>query len=183
MTQTTRYLACLVMLGFASLLIPLRLVQVSGRSMEPTLHPGQRLLLDRLYYRSSGLSFDDIVVVMHNGEEIVKRVKGLPGDQLQMDELSDGTAFRVVNLTRHPELRRPPIYYRHEEVVPPGMIYLIGDNLGLSEDSRRFGPVSQGSVMGVVRNFRFARNIPPPQRAPVTRPPMPPFGRRVGRAG
>ena len=51
MTQTNRYLCCLVMLGAAGMLSPLRLVQVSGSSMEPTLHNGERYLLERRLLR------------------------------------------------------------------------------------------------------------------------------------
>jgi signal peptidase I len=169
LTQTTRYVSCLGVLGLASLLIPLRLVQVTGTSMQPTLRNGQRLLLDRLYYRVSGLAYDDIVVVQHDGDEIIKRVKGLPGDLLQLEVGQDETAFQVENLTRHPEERGPPIFYRREMRLPASSIYVVGDNRWISEDSRRFGPVSLSSVMGVVRRFNFSRVIPEVKR---TRPPF-----------
>src|SRR5207248_785907 len=124
MTQTNRYLCCLVLLGAATLLTPMRLVQVSGASMEPTLHNGERYLLDRLYYRFGGVAYDDVVVINHEGGEIVKRVKGLPGDHLQMYVLSDDARTPVANLTRHPELRRAPRAWLEEFVVPPDMLYV-----------------------------------------------------------
>src|SRR5436305_8921141 len=108
MTQTNRYLCCLVVLGAASMLTPLRLVQVSGASMEPTLRDHQRYLLDRLYYRAGGIGYNDVVVMNHEGGEIVKRVKGLPGDRVRRVLFPSGARDSVINLTRHPEMEKEP---------------------------------------------------------------------------
>src|SRR5438067_1877350 len=83
LAQHNRYMWCLVALGFASMLGPLRLLQVRGASMEPTLHNGRRYVLDRFYYRLNGLHVGDVVVANPDGDEIVKRVVGLPGDRMQ----------------------------------------------------------------------------------------------------
>lgn len=164
MTQTNRYLCCLVVLGAASLLTPLRLVQVTGASMEPTLHNGERYLLDRLYYRFGGIRCDDVIVLNHEGGEIVKRVKGLPGDHLQVYLLADGARMPVVNLTRHPELRPVNPVWQEELVVPPDAVYVVGDNLVVSEDSRKFGPASKKELVGLVRGWNLSRAFPEPVR-------------------
>jgi len=164
MTQTTRYLCCLAALGAASLLTPLRLVQVSGSSMEPTFRNGDRYLLDRFYYRLTGIQYDDVVVLNHEGSEIVKRVKGLPGDHLQLMLLSDDSRIAVVNITRHPELRRPPRLWLEETTVPPNALFVVGDNLAVSEDSRRFGAVPERELLGLVRRFNLVRSFPEPAR-------------------
>jgi type IV secretory pathway protease TraF len=36
------------------------------------------------------------------------------------------------------------------ERIPPGSVYLLGDNAGSSLDSRTFGPVPAGEVVGRV---------------------------------
>jgi signal peptidase I len=164
MTQTNRYLCCLVVLGAASLLTPLRLVQVSGESMEPTLHNHQRYLLDRLYYRAAGIGYNDVVVMNHEGGEIVKRVKGLPGDRVRRVLFPSGARDSVINLTRRPEQENQPHYWLDDEmVVPPGKLYVVGDNLQVSDDSRRFGPVPIEEMVGLVRRWNLSRVFAEPE--------------------
>jgi len=176
MTQTNRYLCCLVALGAFSLLTPLRLVQVTGASMEPTLHNHDRYLLDRFYYRFGGIQYDDVVVLSHDGGEIIKRVKGLPGDHLQMYVLSDGGRMPVVNLTRHPEARRRDPVWANEVVVPPNTLYVVGDNLIVSEDSRRFGPAPDTELVGLVRDWNLSRSFSEPVRDVGRQPRSPQAG-------
>jgi signal peptidase I len=168
MRQQQRYFWCLLGLCAASLLLPFRLLQVNGHSMEPTLRNGERYLLDRFYYRLGGLRVGDLVVVQHNGEQLVKRVKGLPGDVLQFHRGG------ITNVTATTGTRRAPVLGRAEEAVEPGRLYLIGDNFNHSEDSRswRIGQVPESEVIGIVRRFTLGRTFPEP--AP------PPAGRRVG---
>jgi hypothetical protein len=45
-----------------------------------------------------------------------------------------------------------PTYRLSTFTVPPGTIYLVGDNTSASIDSRHFGPVAISSIMGWVRN-------------------------------
>lgn len=166
------------MLGLFSLLLPLRILQVNGNSMEPTLRHGQRYLLDRFYFRLSGLQDGDLVVVNQGAEQIVKRLKALPGETLQVTRDWDGTVALVENVTRNPERRRPIGWRRTEFVVPPGHIYVLGDNLWRSEDSRRLGPIPVSGIIGVVRTFALARSFPEPPRRPRPRwsrdmPPIP----------
>jgi signal peptidase I len=190
MSQTNRYLCCLGILGLMSLLLPLRMLQISGNSMEPTLHHGQRYLLDRFYYRLGGLEYGDIVVAQHGPEEIVKRVKGLPGDLLQADELPGGMLVNLVNVTRQPGVRRRSKRLRlWEQPVPEGTVFLVGDNLIVSDDSRRFGPVFIRDVAGVVRRLDLSRYFPEPVGRPlpppirqVVMPPSPDRG-TVGQPG
>ena len=168
MRQQQRYFWCLLGLCAASLMLPFRLLQVNGHSMEPTLRNGERYLLDRFYYRLGGLRVGDLVVVQHNGEQLVKRVKGLPGDLLQYGPNG------ITNLTATTGTRRAPVPQRGEELVQPGRLYLLGDNFNHSEDSRswRIGQIPQSEVIGIVRRFTLARTFPEPP---------PPTGRRFRR--
>ena len=59
-------------------------VLVVGHSMEPSLLPGDLLILDRQAYRDASPARDDVVVVWHHGERMVKRVVGLPGEEVEV---------------------------------------------------------------------------------------------------
>jgi signal peptidase I len=93
--------------GVASVLLAARAftVEVSGRSMVPTLEPGDWLLA----VRAGRIERGDLVVVRHPGRDLdlVKRVAGLPGERDlgpdlyvvvgdNPDESTDGRAFGPV---------------------------------------------------------------------------------------
>lgn len=107
------------------------LVTVSGRSMEPTLWHGDRVLVRR---SSLGGVRPGRVVVIAAGPErgwIVKRAVAVPGDPLPRAEV-------------------PALATRPERVVPPGRLVVLGDNRMVSLDSRRLGYVSAQQLKGVV---------------------------------
>ena len=57
-------------------------VIVSGDSMIPTLKDKELLLLNKINYRFNDIKRFDIVVINHDGKEIIKRVIGLPGESI-----------------------------------------------------------------------------------------------------
>ena len=61
-----------------------RLTLVSGDSMLPTLRSGDLLLVNKRAYEQLEPNRDDIVVARYAGGLIVKRVVGLPGEELEV---------------------------------------------------------------------------------------------------
>lgn len=63
---------------------------VIGDSMEPSLHNGQEILMNRILYRISMPKRGDVIVFLPNGNQnthfYVKRVVGLPGETVQIRE-------------------------------------------------------------------------------------------------
>jgi signal peptidase I len=57
---------------------------VSGDSMLPTLRPGDWLLYERGAYRDTLPLRGDIVIARHRNELIVKRIVGLPGEEIEL---------------------------------------------------------------------------------------------------
>jgi signal peptidase I len=147
-----------LVLGAALLVAPFRAVRVVGSSMFPTLHDGQQVLVDRAYYRLTGLFRYDLVVVRHNGENWVKRLVGLPGDRLALAYGPEGGIDGVVNLQSG--LTSPPSAV--VVTVPPGQLYIVGDNLPVSKDSRTVGPIPLAELIGVVRSPTMGRVFPWP---------------------
>ena len=142
-------------------------------SMEPTLLPGQRVLVNRLAYDFGSPHRGDIVVfhppavlscrvnvpadepcpqsnTTPSSQYFVKRVIGLPGDRLSISgghPVINGTA-----LTNEPYIA-PCIGsvscdMTHTIVIPPGEYYMLGDNRGDSDDSRYWGPVPRSWIIG-----------------------------------
>jgi signal peptidase I len=115
---------------------PLQPVFVLGSSMAPALKDHEVHWATRNFdsvYRG------DVVLVEHEGSQLVKRVAGLPGDEV--------TRYYYLGAWTLPELRVTQNYYEHRHLpkqtirVPENSIYLLGDNGNVSVDSRNFGPV------------------------------------------
>ncbi|PWY94286.1 LexA/Signal peptidase [Aspergillus sclerotioniger CBS 115572] len=121
-------------------------VQLSeGPSMYPTFSPrGDYLMISRVHKHGRGIQVGDVVRFYHPsflGVNAAKRVIGLPGDFVCRD-----LAFSR-DVGREGEMIQ----------VPEGHIYLGGDNLPWSRDSRNYGPVPMGLINGKI----IARVWPP----------------------
>lgn len=137
-------------------------VQVELSSMEPTLAPGDRLLVDKLTGRWDPYDRGDIVVFDApppydaDGVPYVKRVVGLPGETVMIENGAifiagtDGAPMRLDEPYLHgagPTLPRGAsgdTAWR----VPEDAIFVLGDNRGSSVDSRIFGAISLDRVAG-----------------------------------
>ncbi|MDE1548453.1 signal peptidase I [Jeotgalibaca caeni] len=135
--------------------------QVSGDSMVPTMLDGDRLILNRL---GTVDRFDVVVFPAPDpegeGEEYVKRVIGVPGDEIvyQEDQLYiDGEQVEEKYLQPLKEsLDRQltndftlwDIPGSESNKVPEDMYLVLGDNREVSKDSRSFGFVPATEIEG-----------------------------------
>lgn len=140
-------------------------VEVVGISMEPTYHESDRL------WQSSLLTPERFDIATfpspRNGKRIVKRVIGLPGDTVRMEndqlyindkkydepyldefksEVSDGLPLTADFSLESIE--------DGAAVVPEGKYFVLGDNRRKADDSRYFGFVDEEDIVGVVY-FRY----------------------------
>ena len=127
---------------------PMRPMVVVGGSMSPTYANGSVLWtqpVDRPLRRG------DVVVVETPHGLIVKRVALLPGDHRGQCQTSDGWTDMTGFVMPH----KRPRYVRFRTIpVPAGTVYLLGDNTGLSHDSRDFGPVYEERVVRLLVDQR-----------------------------
>ena len=81
------YLCVSLIIILAIRLFVVQHVRVEGTSMEPTLHNGQHLLIEKLSYKFKDVERFDIVVFQPFYEDkdtfYVKRIIGLPGETVQ----------------------------------------------------------------------------------------------------
>ena len=136
--------------------------KVQQQSMEHTLEPDQYVLVDKLTPRFDPYKRGDIVVfspppdwAREDDTPFIKRVIGLGGETV---EIRDGKVF--VDGT---ELEEPYLFAaapddptqpttvpgdEHRWVIPDGELFLMGDHRSNSADSRMFGPVETGQIIG-----------------------------------
>ena len=123
--------------------------RVQGQSMEPNLHTDQRLVVEKVSYRFHGPQRGDIVVIRvpSQGEELlIKRVIGLPGE---MVEIRDGNVYIDGQLLDEPYANGSTRQGRIGRVIVPALqVFVMGDNRAHSNDSRSFGPVPIGDIVG-----------------------------------
>lgn len=127
-----------------------RAFTVEGPSMLPTLHSGERLVVERVTYLFRPPHRGEVIVFrypLNPREFFVKRVVGLPGDRVAIRG-----GYLWVNGQRLEEeyvnaraLRPFP-----EVQVPPDHYFVMGDNRNNSEDSRdpRVGFIPRELVVG-----------------------------------
>lgn len=120
-------------------------------SMSPTIHPGDRVLVNKLQYRFSKPHRGDIVVFpdpTHTTPLLIKRIVAVGGDVVDVQDgylLVNGK--RVSERYTHGRPTEPgpthfPLY------IPHGSVYLMGDNRTDSHDSRWFGPQPASALKG-----------------------------------
>lgn len=134
--------------------------EVIGKSMMPTLHDQDKVVISKL---SSIRRMDIVIFHSKEKEDYVKRVIGLPGDTIsyENDEL-----FINDQKVEEPFLSSYAAYENLEEnftedfelqeltgsmTVPPGKLFVLGDNRISSLDSRYFHFIDKKDVIGEVK--------------------------------
>ena len=128
---------------------------IPSESMEPTLKPDDRVLVNKLSYHLHPIHRGDIVVFKRPPSEagdptikdLIKRVIGLPGETI---EERDGQVFINGQQLNEPYLpagtRRPPPCRR--TIVAPDQYFVMGDNRTNSKDSRFIGAIPEILIVG-----------------------------------
>ncbi len=164
--------AILALLIFIALQASVQNFRVEGSSMEPTLTGGQYLLVNKLVYfnLSPGdlrrlLPFNTVdrsetlfafhpprqgeIIIFHfprdPTRDFVKRVIGVAGDEV---EIRRGTVFINGRSLDEPYITHPSEASMARLIVPPELLFVLGDNRKASNDSRDWGFVPAENVVG-----------------------------------
>jgi signal peptidase I len=175
--------------------------RVHGHSMDPNLQDGEFLLVNRIEYAqinidklSNFIPFldpgsdpkrdvftspqrGDVIILedprQPQGDRLVKRVIGLPGDKL---EIVSGTVYINGRLLHEPYIPEPGDYTSPPIIIPPNQFFVMGDNRRNSEDSRYLGLIPRDLIIGKAMiamwptdKFGFAPNERPVLDPAVTR--------------
>lgn len=142
-----------------------RIMGVTGPSMLPTLHSEDRIVLTNLFYRPQA---GDIVIISHTrglNEPIIKRIIATEGQVVNIDfhagrvyvdgQILDESGYIENGITTQGADFEFPL------TVPPGHVFVMGDNRAVSNDSRSrdVGMVDQRLILGkaVMIVFPFDR--------------------------
>jgi signal peptidase I len=140
-----------VLIAMLVILFLYRPVRVEGTSMMPSLYDQERLFINQFSYKFGGeIHRGDTVVFWFPGDttkSYIKRVIGIPGDVVAIDE---GTV--ILNGRPLKETYVPP-EYRDQISVPPQRIpadkyFVLGDHRSSSSDSRMWGFVPRKYIYG-----------------------------------
>jgi signal peptidase I len=154
---------------------------VEGKSMEPTFHTGEVILVSRLHYMFDEPQRGDIAVFnppnpRPDEPPYIKRVIGLPGEQI---EIRDQQIFIDNVLMQEPYINEPCSATDCPDgnwLLGPNEYFLMGDNRNHSLDSREFlTPVTRERIIGealvrywppsawgIVTRIRYPDNVNPP---------------------
>ncbi|MEM7261089.1 MAG: signal peptidase I [Planctomycetota bacterium] len=153
LVETATVLVLGVLLALGLHVFVTQVYAISGQSMEPTLHNGERVVIHKLSPSLVSIDRGDMIIFESKNDErknLIKRVIALPGDEIEIDN-------GVVYLNGQPldeEYARQELgrFSTHvsRRVVPDGHLFVLGDNRPASQDSRHFGVVPIDSVKGEV---------------------------------
>lgn len=157
---------------------------IPSGSMKPTLLEGDRIVVERVtrFYRKPQRG--DILVFYPPFTKInnsllgiiarrtgiacrdvafIKRVVGLPGEKIEIKRYADGKNAVLINdkpldepyiLDKYESIPCSMTMYCGPMIIPEGMYFMMGDNRANSEDSRFWGFLPEGRIVGRTV-FRF----------------------------
>jgi len=156
-TRQSYILICVVLWSTISFLVAqhwvVTSVVVQGRSMMPTLKPGDCRFVNRLLPHFRDYKRGDIVVIRDpaRNEFIVKRIVGVPHDYVLV---RSGRVYVNDRLLPEPYLdlgtETTAGMLRGVVMVEDSSYFVMGDNRAESDDSRFFGDVNRRDMMGII---------------------------------
>ena len=138
----------------------IRVIDVVGTSMLPTLQHGNKMLVSGFLYKPK---YGDVVVFKADSYDpdkaLVKRVIAVGGDDINID-FDKGIVYVNGEPIEEPyinELTKTKLDFIGPKEVPEGCVFVMGDNRNASTDSRdsRLGMVDERYILGHVQSVVF----------------------------
>lgn len=152
-------------------LLFVRVIDVKGSSMLPTLVNGDKMIVSNLFYHPKA---GDVIVLKKDeydpNKALVKRIIATEGQQINMD-FENGKVFIAVksenenekqeffeieeDYINEPTMRK--LDFIGPKTVPEGCVFVMGDNRNASTDSRKaeIGMVDTRLILGKVHAVIF----------------------------
>ncbi|MBP1949104.1 signal peptidase I [Virgibacillus litoralis] len=137
-------------------------IVVDGPSMMPTLHDRDQMIVNKfLYDIDEPKRFDIVVFHASDQKDFIKRIIGLPGEHVAVDDdvlyingeevkepfltAQKQNRMSTNSLTSDFKLEELPGKYKQ---IPEDHVLVLGDNRNNSTDSRMLGLVSMDQIVG-----------------------------------
>ncbi len=141
----TMVLVTIAFLVVNALIGRFRIEQVS---MQPNLHEGEYVIVDKVSYAFRQPERGEIVVLKNPNPgqpDLIKRVIGLPGETI---DVRGGQVYVNSQPLTEPYIKQPMASDYQAKELQAGQYFVMGDNRNNSEDSRIFGARPAGDIVG-----------------------------------
>lgn len=121
---------------------------IPSGSMEPTLLPQDRVIVNKFIYRFQEPKRGDIIVFLppNDNRDYIKRIIGLPGETI---EIKKGMVYINNRALSEPYKTKAPDPSSFGPFkIPNSNYFVMGDNRPNSSDSRVFGPLKKERIIG-----------------------------------
>jgi len=122
--------------------------EVVGSSMEPSLHDGQRLFLNKAVYFFREPEAGEVTIFQspkNPRDEYIKRIIALPGDVV---EVKMGVVYVNGSPLDEPYIKDQPSYTLKPQKIPENEYFVLGDNRNNSNDSHNGWTVPRQNIIG-----------------------------------
>ena len=121
--------------------------RIDGSSMEPNLHDGQYIIINKLIYQLREPVRGDVVVFQYPHDpsrDFIKRVIGLPGDEIVIEQGQISINGTTIDEPYIPQLG----VYSGAWQLQDGEYFVLGDNRNNSSDSHNWGTLPGENIIG-----------------------------------
>ena len=121
--------------------------RIEGHSMEPTLHEGEYVLINKMSYLLNEPQRGDIIVLEFPNDpsrDFIKRIVALPGDHIVIRNQKVWVNDILLN---EPYINAAP-NYTDDQFVPEDQFYVLGDNRNNSHDSHSWSFLPREEIVG-----------------------------------
>lgn len=148
------YLDSIIIAGITALILihfVVRTFYIPSTSMVPTLVKRDYIMVNEFIYRFKPPARKDIVVfhpppeANAGGKDFIKRVVAVENDEV---EVKEGKLYINGEPQEEPFINEPPEYQMEKKKVPPGNLFVMGDNRNNSDDSHVWGFLPRENVVG-----------------------------------
>ncbi len=138
---------------FRGRVLGFEIFRIPSSSMQPTLIPGDNLLVSTNAYQSEEPQINDVVIFLYPKDKdinYVKRLVGRSGDTVRIEDFNVYVNDKVINQTYLDKslVQNPFSRYMQEITIPKDKLFVLGDNRDNSNDGRFFGLVDRNDVIG-----------------------------------
>ena len=140
---------------------------VPTRAMAPTIQPGDRIIVDKIWTRVNSLKRRDVVVyqsVQDPSQLHVMRVLALPGETIRIEGAKTFVDDNEINVPEaHTDGLTPPGFVSEqlraskESLIEPDSFFVVGDNRNMSYDSRFVGAIPNRNLHATAVNILWSQ--------------------------